>query len=117
MKKFILTSACCLLSLISFSACAQYSYFFRDTAAAHFTKEDAEIYKHAQYDALDHSKDGRKTSWSNPQTGAHGYFIPEKTRKEKGMTCRDLSVFNFAEHRSGKSSWKFCKIHNEWKIV
>ena len=60
----------------------------------HFTKEDAGIYKKAQYNALDNYKDGNKAAWSNPKTGAHGYFIPSKTRKDHGMTCRDLTIFN-----------------------
>lgn len=110
---FLITLCCSSLSIPSF---AQY-YFLNDATITYFTDEDSEIYGNAQYDALNHHGDGAKVSWSNPNTGAHGYFIPSNTTRKNGMLCRTLTIVNFAEHRSGQAMFKFCKIHNEWKVV
>ena len=117
MKKVILSTLGVVFCFASFSVSAQNYYFMKGAAINYFTEEDATIYERAQTNALNNHKDGDKVSWSNPKSGAHGYFIPSDTKKEKDMTCRKLAIFNYAQHHSGLSSFKFCKVKNAWKIV
>lgn len=117
MKHIILALLCCLASFASTVASAQNYYFLNDATITYFTDEDAKLYAHAQYDALNNYRDGAKVSWNNPNTEAHGYIIPSKTTRKNGNLCRNLTIVNFAEHRSGEATFTFCKIQGTWKVL
>jgi hypothetical protein len=36
---------------------------------------------------------------------------------QKGQRCRMLEIYNSAQTVSNKSSYEFCRINNEWKII
>ncbi len=80
-----------------------------------FTDADAKLYMAAQNKALNTKRDGVKITWKNPESGAYGYMIPMRTIREKGILCRNLLIFNNAKGMTGQSTFKFCKINNQWK--
>lgn len=106
-----------LLGAISLTGFASNCSFLSNSAMSFFTKEDIHLFKVAQKDALEHGKDGTKIAWNNSQTGSHGYFVPTHTTHHHGVSCRDIKMFNSANLINAKATYKFCKLHDEWKIV
>ncbi|VVC75273.1 hypothetical protein AQUSIP_05610 [Aquicella siphonis] len=107
---------CLFFCLVGLSAWAVNQAFMSNSAMSYFTKEDWQIFNKTQANVLDKTKDGDKTSWQNPGTGAFGYMIPSDTHKENGMTCRKLFFFNTANQIQGEGTYKFCKTNNKWMI-
>ena len=47
---------------------------------------------HAQHDALEYGKSGSTNTWSNPDSGNSGEFVPHPAvRQEDGTYCREFS--------------------------
>ncbi len=116
MKKLI-ASLCCAASLSPVAALASNDMFMYNMPVAYFTTEDTQLFTHTVKQALDHSRDGSKLTWKNPKTQAHGYVTPSHTTMQKGQRCRMLEIYNSAQTVSNKSSYEFCRINNEWKII
>lgn len=106
-----------LLILISLSTFSFNERFLNETAISYFSSEDWQIFTFAKNEALNHRKDGVKLTWKNPQTGHYGYIIPSDTHQEHGMTCRKLTIFNYANYRQGKGTLTFCKMGRMWKVM
>lgn len=91
--------------------------FLNFSAMNFFHGNDMQLMQANTYRALNQVKDGKKASWSNPDTGSFGYAMPSNTSRVNGRTCRNLKIANTAQKVSGAATYRFCKINNEWKIV
>jgi surface antigen len=89
--------------------------FLEYSPISYFTAKDSALMQANSDYALDHTKDGQKSSWNNPQTGAWGYAIPANTTRTNGTTCRDLTIYNNAHKTPGQATYHFCKINGQWK--
>jgi len=104
-----------IISMISFSVCSANLSFLSNTTMSYFTKEDWKLSKEAQNTALNK---GIRVSWSNPRTGNHGVFLPSHIINiASGSECRNLKISNAANRMHEDATYRFCKLHNEWKIV
>ncbi len=115
-KNIILVLICICFSVTLTTVLASNFTFLTDAPVSYFTNQDWDLYTAAQQKAVQ-TKDGVKTSWKNPDTGAWGFFIPSNTHNENGTTCRDLKVVNVAKQRSGESTYKICKTAQGWKAI
>lgn len=108
-----------LIGLLIFSALvfASNFSFFGNSAISFFSKEDWRISKSAQAIALNQTQDGVKLVWTNPKTGTHGIFLPIHTMHAHGAVCRDLEILHTANQVDDKAIYRFCKLHDQWKIV
>lgn len=94
------------------------NYSFLDNSAlTFFTDTDKNLMMKNIMTALNRYSDGKKASWKNPQTGAWGFAIPSHTATKKGLTCRNLKIFNSASRVTGESNYRLCKFKKEWKFV
>lgn len=109
----LLLMLCVMVSLPIFAS--NYS-FLSDAPVSYFTTEDSKILLAAQMDALNHYHDGTKVTWNNPKTGAHGTIIPSDSTKMNNLHCRKLTMNSFAQNRTGKATFTYCKVDNVWKI-
>ena len=104
-----------IISMISFSVYSANFSFLSNTTMSYFTKEDWKLSKEAQNTALNK---GIKVSWNNPHTGNHGVFLPShKINVVSGSECRNLKISNAANRMHEDATYRFCKLHDEWKIV
>ncbi len=117
MKKILLVTLLALSNVITFSVFASNYSFLKEAPGNYFTKEDWNLFYAAQNKALSNHKDGSKVTWKNPQSGSWGSFVPSHTTKERGTSCRKLTMFNSAAGRTSGATYKFCKIQGEWKVV
>lgn len=115
--KIALAIASTIVSLSPLAALGSNHSFLSNSAMSYLTKEDWQLSKAAQSNALDHCRDGKKVAWNNPETGSHGFFLPFHTSRMQGATCRNLEIVHSANLINEKSTYKFCKLHNKWKIV
>lgn len=106
-----------LSSILSSTLFASNLSFMRDSAISYFSDTDTNMMFANVKSALSHNPDGKKSTWKNPTTGAWGYAIPSHTRQQNGTTCRNVKIFNEAKDRTGVSSYVFCRIKGEWKII
>ena len=109
-----------ILILSFFISLAVYSVnysFLDDTAGEYFNDEDWAIFLKTQKQALNQYKDGAEVTWKNPKTGSFGSFVPSNTIRQEGMLCRNLTIVNNANHRTGEATLTFCKVKGEWKGV
>lgn len=105
------------LCFLSMPAYAYNFSFFGNSAISFFTKEDWTISRSAQSKALNQTRDGVKLAWVNPGTGTHGVFLPMHTYHANGSLCRELEILHTANLVRDKAVYRFCKLHNQWKIV
>lgn len=110
-------AALALTAVVSVNLYASNCDFLRNTAMTFFTKEDLQLSKAAQVKALNHFKDGQAVAWKNPKTGSHGIFSPLRTVNVNGDVCRDLKMVNSSHLVHEKATYRFCKMHDVWKIV
>ncbi len=106
-----------ILFTLPFAAHALNTSFLGNSAISFYTKEDWSISKNAQIKALNQTEDGVKLAWTNPKTGSHGVFLPVHTLHANGALCRDLEIRHSANLVNEKARYRFCKLHNQWKIV
>jgi hypothetical protein len=90
--------------------------FLDDSPSYYFTQSDWVISQKTAMNALNNAGDNVKVNWSNPQTGAHGYFMPFNTTIQQGRKCRKLKIFSEAHKVTGLSTYQFCNINGQWKI-
>ncbi len=90
--------------------------FLAYSSVYYFTKADWAISEQTANKALNSARDNVKVSWNNPQTGAHGYFMPFNTTTQNGKKCRQLKIVSEAHGVPGQSVYQFCRINGEWKI-
>lgn len=81
--------------------------FMADQAMSRFTDQDAEIFNHAAYKALQ-AKNGTEIKWDNPGTGAFGTLTPYPD-PEKVANCRVIHMVNIAENVKSSGYYRFCK--------
>lgn len=112
MKKIIL--GLFLGILITHSAYAFNLDFLSYSSVYYFTKEDWMLSEKAAQDALNRARDNTKVNWSNPQTGAHGYFMPVKTVIKNGTKCRQMKMVSEAHKVTGQSVYWFCYMNGDW---
>lgn len=93
------------------------AFFTNDAAIRYFTDKDWQIFQANMYNALNNYQDGSTLTWQNPQSNASGSFTPSATTQQNGTVCRKLTIVNNAQHRTGQSTYKFCKINNAWKTL
>lgn len=106
------------VSLVTITPVYAFNLSFMDYSSVYyFTQSDWAMSKSASMKALNNGRDNVKVSWNNPETKAHGYFLPSNTRTQNGRTCRQMEIFSEAHNVTGKSSYQFCKIQGEWRIV
>lgn len=92
--------------------------FLNNSAITKFTDEDRDLMMANIMYALDHIKDGRKSAWKNPHSGAWGYAIPSRSATVKGKICRNITTFNFAKGVTGESIYRLCKCGKQrWQII
>jgi len=91
--------------------------FLIDSPVAYYNDQDWKLYKAAAKEALENRKNGSKVVWQNPANGHGGYFIPLNTEKKKGLTCRQLKIFSYGNHRTDGSTFEVCKFPSGWKIA
>lgn len=107
-----------LLAGFSSVALAANISFMSNSALSFLTKEDWQLSKAAEREALNHYKDGQSVAWANPKTGSHGMFLPlRSTTNQKGEQCRHLKMVNSAHLVNEKATFRFCKLQDQWKIV
>ena len=116
MKKILFAFLILSALPLTFVFASNYS-FLNSAPAAYFNNQDWKIMMLTSQKALNHSKDGQKTFWKNAQSGNFGYVIPSHTHKEQGTLCRDLTFFNNGDQRINETTYKMCKMGNEWKQV
>lgn len=81
------------------------------------TKKDVELYEAALKKSLDSGKDGEKSQWSNPESGASGMLQPRSTFTDRDKQCRDLYMETKAKGRNEKGTWPFCReADGSWKL-
>ncbi len=115
MKKFIFIFFASIISITS--TYAFNASFMKYSPGFYFTDSDWKISQQTMKETLDKTPDNSKVSWKNPATGAGGYFIPSNTSNQNGNRCRTLQIFSEVNQVTGKSSYRFCYINNEWRIV
>lgn len=106
-----------ILFMLPFAAHALNTSFLGNSAISFYTKEDWSISRNAQIRALNQTEDGSRLVWANPKTGSHGVYLPVNTLYANGALCRDLEIRHSANQVNEKARYRFCKLHNEWKIV
>jgi surface antigen len=117
MMKKLITGLMFLVCLSSFNLFASNELFMSNMPIANFTDKDTDMFKSTMDQALDHGRDGKKVAWKNPDSGAHGYFIPSQAKHSKGLLCRQLEIYSEAQTVTGKSSFQFCKMQGKWVIT
>jgi surface antigen len=115
MKKSLLVIA--VSTLFANSIYAFNTDFLSYSPVFYFTSQDTQIMEAATMNALNNGRDNAKVVWKNPKTGANGYVMPFNSTQKNGLSCRQLKVFNEANHVTGEATYQFCKINNEWKIT
>lgn len=90
--------------------------FMKDSAMSYFNSKDTALMSANIENALNHTADGKKSTWKNPNTTAWGYAAPSNTTKRNGTLCRNLKIYNEAEKVPGVVNYTFCKIKGRWKI-
>lgn len=106
------------VSLVTITPVYAFNLSFMDYSSVYyFTPGDWSISKTTAMKTLNTGRDNVKVSWRNPETKAHGYFIPSDTKKQNGTICRQMEIFSNAHDVTGKSSYHFCKIKGEWRIT
>jgi surface antigen len=103
--------------LINTAAWAEVYDFLNETPGSYFTDRDWTMVLSIQKKALNNTRDGATLAWKNPENGHWGTIKPSHTMVEEGVRCRDLTVFNEAEGRTGGGTLRYCKIHGLWKGV
>ncbi|HSW70293.1 MAG TPA: RT0821/Lpp0805 family surface protein [Gammaproteobacteria bacterium] len=102
---------------IAISPAYAFNLSFLDYSSVYyFTKSDWAIAESTAQKALNNARDNMKVNWRNPETNAHGYFLPLNTTTQNGRTCRRMKIFSVAHEVTGQSVYLFCKINGEWKI-
>lgn len=114
MKNLVLTVflviTCCGSTFAFNSSFLEYSPVF------YFTEHDTKIMNEAMARALNQGGN-QKVSWKNPNTGANGYIIPSNRTTKNNLICRNLQIFNEANNVTGRSSFQFCRMGGQWKLV
>ena len=113
---FFKTTMLILLFLVSSLAFGFQYNFLKSSPAFYFNDQDWKLYMDAAENALDHHQNGSKVTWSNPQSGHSGYFIPTKTIQKNGRTCRDLKIYINGQSRQDISYFQVCKYPSGWKV-
>lgn len=86
--------------------------------ARFFTDADWEILSAKSDEALNKGEDGQEFSWSNPESGSSGSFVPGPTEDRGGLSCRLLTIVTQARTASNTSQFTFCRQENgEWRIA
>jgi hypothetical protein len=109
-----------LVVFLFFTAIVSYAgnyTFLNNTAITFFRGDDKNLMALNLDKALDAMPDGKKSIWRNPATGSWGYAVPSKTSYSNRMKCRNLTIFNSANSVTGLSTFRFCKIGGEWRII
>ena len=73
------------------------------------SEKDLALYQEALTKALDTSKDGQKSKWSSPETGASGTIKPRRSFKQGEKACRDVYLDTQAKGRREKGTWAYCR--------
>ena len=115
MKKKIFTVVA--LSLLSASVMASNMGFLNETPAKYYSDHDWELLSAAQQKALDSAPDNTKVSWRNETGDNSGYFIPSKTTRQNGTTCRNLKIFMNADGLQTLVNFRYCRVNGEWKYT
>lgn len=100
-------------------ACPVYAFnlsFLDYSPVYYFTQSDWAISNSTAMKALNNARDNEQVNWQNPQTKAHGYFLPYNTTTQNGRKCRQMKIFSEAHQVKGVSVYRFCKINGDWKI-
>lgn len=101
-----------------FSSAHAFNLHFMDySAMSYFSDKDWTILQKTAVNVLNNTKDGVKVKWMNPNTHTWGTLLPSKTSIQNGTKCRNLEIINHANGLSGKSSYRFCKMKSDWRIV
>lgn len=114
MKKKFLALIIFLISVPSFAFDEQ---LLRYSPVSYFTPNDIRIYINAAREALNEALDKEPYPWSNPETGASGYFIPSHSVRKNGVICRNLYVHTVAKKVGSSASFKICRFNEIWVIV
>ena len=91
--------------------------FLKYSPVASFSSEDFEMLQTTADKALQDNEDGQISEWKNPETGSSGSITPLNTSTIDGMHCRKTKIVNHSKHQSGHSTFTFCKVDKQWKIL
>ena len=108
------------LSLFGFSASAlaTATWFARESAVAHMTKEDTTILTNTMDDLLNNQPDGSTSSWKNPASSASGRLAVGKTHQNYGTTCRMIKMENTAKSITRTGTYQLCKdTEGAWRFA
>jgi surface antigen len=73
----------------------------------------------AEYDALEYNRSGQQQSWSNPDSGHHGYVTPESTYQNSyGQYCREYSHTVYIGGKPERAYGTACRqADGNWEIM
>jgi surface antigen len=82
-------------------------------------KADVLAMQNAQRSALEHNKNGRASSWTNPDSGASGSVTPTRTYvSESGQNCREYNQTVNIGGKTEKAFGRACRRSDgSWEIV
>lgn len=109
-----------LLICLSLYACFTFAgnlSFLNSSAITFFRGDDKNLMVMNITKALNSTRDGVKSQWSNASTGSWGYAMPSDSRYSRGVPCRSLTIFNSANKVTGLATYRFCKMNGVWRIV
>ena len=116
MKLILVLTLVLMTSFFSLRAFSVSFDFLHNSPVRYFNDQDWKIFETTADTALNTLPDGKKITWQNPQTGNGGVFQPLDTVKKNGLTCRNLKIFNSAQHRTDQYVFMFCKYSGGWKL-
>ncbi len=91
--------------------------FMKDAPVVGMSDEDRELLRQAARQLLEEEEDGTVTSWSNPESDAHGRLKVSDTHEDYGTTCRMLAMHNRVEGREGRGVMRVCKKDDVWRFA
>lgn len=106
MRKAVVAAA---LAAAAAAAAAQPYAVLGEAPVSMMSEQDLALYQEALTKALDTSKGGQQTQWSNPETGASGTIKPRRSFKQGEKSCRDVYLDTQAKGRREKGTWAYCR--------
>lgn len=91
--------------------------YLRYSPVASFTQEDFELLQTTGGNALNNNEDGKTSEWKNPKSGNSGSITPFDSSTIDGNYCRKVKIINQTSTQSGQSTYTFCKVKSDWKVL
>lgn len=107
----------CFMLVLTVNSYAVNMQYLRYTPVANFTSEDFKMLEITAHNALNDNKDGEISEWENPQSKNSGSITVLDTSTIDGMHCRQLNIINQSKNQYAKSTFTFCKVGDDWKIL